>query len=202
MIERTLEAMIFASRWLLAPIYIGLAGALVFLVVKFIQEFFHIIPTLLSASETDVILAVLSLVDISLAGNLLIMVIFAGYENFVSKIDTGDSEDRPSWMGKVDYSGLKLKMIASIVAISAIQLLKAFLNVKDFTNAELGWMVGLHMAFVVSGVMLALMDRIAHPANQAAAALAEARESKAARSASPPDVTERRAPDSAMRDAG
>lgn len=202
MIERSLEAMLFASRWLLAPIYVGLVGGLVFLLVKFIQEFLHIIPTLLSISETEVILAVLSLVDISLAGNLLLMVIFAGYENFVSKIDTGDSEDRPSWMGKVDYSGLKLKMIASIVAISAIQLLKAFLHVKDLTSEELGWMVGLHMAFVVSGVMLALMDRIAHPANQAAAALAEARESKAAQSASPPEQADRRASDSPMRDTG
>lgn len=190
--------MIFASRWLLAPIYVGLAGALVFLVVKFIQEFFHIIPTLLSASETDVILAVLSLVDISLAGNLLVMVIFAGYENFVSKIDTGDSEDRPSWMGKVDYSGLKLKMIASIVAISAIQLLKAFLHVKDLTSEELAWMVGLHMAFVVSGVLLALMDRIAHPANQAAAAAD--RERRSSQSASSPDDAERRAAGSPMRD--
>ena len=199
MIERTLEAVIFASRWLLAPLYLGLCGGLIFLVIKFAQEFLHIIPTLLSASETDIILAVLSLVDISLAGNLLLMVIFAGYENFVSKIDTGDSEDRPSWMGKVDYSGLKLKMIASIVAISAIQLLKAFLHVNELTNQELGWMVGLHMAFVVSGVMLALMDRIAHPANQAAAAAAELRENKASAAAG---EVERRAPDSAMRGAG
>ncbi len=202
MIERTLEAVIFASRWLLAPLYLGLCGGLIFLVIKFAQEFLHIIPTLLSASETDIILAVLSLVDISLAGNLLLMVIFAGYENFVSKIDTGDSEDRPSWMGKVDYSGLKLKMIASIVAISAIQLLKAFLHVKDLTNTELGWMVGLHMAFVVSGVMLALMDRIARPATQAAAADAMLRENKIQQSASPPGDLKRRSPDSPMRDAG
>ena len=200
MIERALESLIFASRWLLAPLYVGLSGALVFLLIKFTQEFFHIIPTLLSASETDIILAVLSLVDISLAGNLLVMVIFAGYENFVSKIDTGDSEDRPSWMGKVDYSGLKLKMIASIVAISAIQLLKAFLHVKDLTSEELAWMVGLHMAFVVSGVLLALMDRIAHPANQAAAADAIARENKALAAAR--EGEDRRAPGGAMRDAG
>ncbi len=198
MIERALETMLFASRWLLAPIYVGLVGGLVFLLVKFVQEFLHIIPTLLSISETEVILAVLSLVDISLAGNLLLMVIFAGYENFVSKIDTGDSEDRPSWMGKVDYSGLKLKMIASIVAISAIQLLKAFLHVKDLTNEQLAWMVGLPMAFVVSGLLLALMDRIAHPANQAAAAAYQER--RAAHSASLPDDAERRAPESPMRE--
>jgi uncharacterized protein (TIGR00645 family) len=175
-IEEKLEALIFGSRWLLAPLYVGLVGGIVFLVVKFVQEFIHFIPNLLSASETDVILAVLSLVDISLAGNLLVMVIFAGYENFVSKIDTKDSEDRPDWMGKVDYSGLKLKMIASIVAISAIQLLKAFLHVQDYGYETLGWMLGIHMAFVVSGVLLALMDRLSYPAAHAAAAAQKAKQ--------------------------
>lgn len=187
MFERTLEAMIFGSRWLLAPIYVGLIGGLVFLLGKFVQEFLHIIPNFLTLSETDIILAVLTLVDISLAGNLLLMVIFAGYENFVSKIDTKDSEDRPEWMGKVDYSGLKLKMIASIVAISAIQLLKAFLHVGDLTQRDLAWMIGLHMTFIVSGVLLALMDRLAVGSNHAA------------QPAPQPVAAERRAPDSPMR---
>lgn len=161
MIERALERIIFASRWLMAPFYLGLIGALGMLLVKFVEEFFATIPKHGSLSETEVIVAILSLVDMSLAGNLLLMVIFAGYENFVSKIHTDNHEDRPEWMGKVDFSGLKLKLIAAIVAISAIQLLKAFINVKGQTSAELAWMVGIHLTFVVSGVLLALMDRLA-----------------------------------------
>jgi uncharacterized protein (TIGR00645 family) len=158
--ERTLEHMIFGSRWLLAPFYFGLVGSLAILLVKFVQEFFHLLPRILTMSESEVILAILTLVDVSLAGNLLLMVVFAGYENFVSKIDTAGHEDRPDWMGKVDYSGLKLKLIASIVAISAIQLLKSFMNIGQQTTEELAWMVGIHLTFVVSGVLLAWMDRI------------------------------------------
>lgn len=154
MIEKKLEAVIFGSRWLMAPFYLGLVGALVLLLIKFVQEFVHVIPGVLSMSENQVILMVLSLIDLSLAGNLLLMVIFAGYENFVSKIDTGDHEDRPDWMGKVDFSGLKLKLIASIVAISGIHLLKAFMNVHGHDKTDLAWMVGIHMAFVVSGVLV------------------------------------------------
>ncbi|MBF0093016.1 MAG: TIGR00645 family protein [Alphaproteobacteria bacterium] len=158
--ERVLEKLIFRSRWLMAPFYLGLVGALLLLLVKFSQEFIHIVPHVLEMNENQMILAVLSLIDMSLAGNLLLMVIFAGYENFVSKIDTGDSEDRPEWMGKVDFSGLKLKLIASIVAISGIHLLKAFMNVDVQNKENLAWMLAIHMAFVVSGVLLAVMDRI------------------------------------------
>ncbi|MBF0129083.1 MAG: TIGR00645 family protein [Alphaproteobacteria bacterium] len=158
--ERVLEKLIFRSRWLMAPFYLGLVGALLLLLVKFSQEFIHIVPHVLEMNENQMILAVLSLIDMSLAGNLLLMVIFAGYENFVSKIDTGNSEDRPEWMGKVDFSGLKLKLIASIVAISGIHLLKAFMNVDVQNKENLAWMLAIHMAFVVSGVLLAVMDRI------------------------------------------
>jgi len=160
-IERQLERGIFASRWLLAPFYIGLIGSLVLLLVKFVQEFFHLVPRVLELSDTEALLGVLTLVDLSLAANLLLMVIFAGYENFVSKIDAADHEDRPDWMGKIDYGGLKLKLVTSIVAISAIQLLKAFMNVGETTNEELAWMVGIHLTFVISGVLLAWMDRLA-----------------------------------------
>lgn len=159
-IEKFLELLMFNSRWLLAPFYIGMVGAMVILLVKFAQEFLHIAPGILSSSEGEVILAVLTLVDMSLVGNLLLMVIFAGYENFVSKIDVGKHEDRPDWMGKVDYSGLKIKLIASIVAISGIELLKSFVNVSDMKDRDLAWRVGIHLTFVVSGVFLALMDRI------------------------------------------
>lgn len=160
-IEKFLEAVMFNSRWLLAPFYIGLVAAVFILLFKFMQELAHMLPNSFSATESEVVLAVLTLVDISLVGNLLLMVIFAGYENFVSKIDVGDHEDRPEWMGKVDYAGLKIKLIASIVAISGIELLKAFMNVAEMTNEQLAWKVGIHMTFVTSGVMLAWMDRIA-----------------------------------------
>ena len=107
---------------------------------------------------------VLSLIDLSLAGNLLLIVVFSGYENFVSKIDTGDDEDRPAWMGTVDFSGLKMKLIASIVAISAIALLRAFMQLAEgeaIADRTLAWLVGIHLTFVVSGVMLAVMDLVA-----------------------------------------
>ncbi|MGR0186329.1 TIGR00645 family protein [Azospirillum aestuarii] len=160
MIERRFEQIIFASRWLLAPFYLGLVVSLVLLLAKFMQEIFHIVPHVLEMQEKDVLLAVLTLIDLSLAGNLLLMVIFSGYENFVSKIDVADHKDRPDWMGKVDFGGLKLKLIASIVAISGIHLLKSFMNIDNTSKENLMWMVIVHMTFVVSGVLLALMDRL------------------------------------------
>ena len=128
LIEQLLEDVMFRSRWVLAPMYIGLVGGLGLMLVKFVQEFVHIIEHIVDAPEQEVVLSILGLVDITLVANLLIMVIFSGYENFVSKIDVANHEDRPEWMGKVDYSGLKLKLIGSIVAISAIDLLKAFVH--------------------------------------------------------------------------
>lgn len=159
-IEHLLENILFASRWVMAPFYLGLAVALVLLLVKFLQELFHTIPIVFVMTESQLVLSILSLIDLSLAGNLLLLVIFSGYENFVSKIDTGDHKDRPSWMGKIDYSGMKLKLVASIVAISAIQLLRAFMDIKEMDNVELAWLVGIHLTFVISGVLLAWMDRL------------------------------------------
>lgn len=172
-IEHFLETLIFNSRWLLAPFYLGLVLGIVLLLAKFGQELIHIVPQALTLSESDVVLAILTLVDISLVANLLIIIIFSGYENFVSKIDTGNHEDRPEWMGKVDFSGLKIKVIASIVAISAIELLKGFVNVGNLVPASatahaiwseadqaLAWKVGIHVILVVSGVLFALMDKI------------------------------------------
>lgn len=158
--EYALERMLFLSRWLMAPIYLGLAATLLVLLWVFFVEFFHLIVSLESISPTDIILIVLSLIDLSLVGNLLLIVIFSGYENFVSRLDVTDEEDRPDWHGKVDFSAIKLKLLASIVAISAIQLLKAFMEVKKFSDNELFWMVAIHLTFIVSGVMMALMDWI------------------------------------------
>ncbi len=162
--ERWLETGLFRSRWLMAPFYVGLVLALVALLFIFAKEAWHEFTHLPSMSPEEAILMVLALIDLSLAGNLLLIVIFSGYENFVSKIDTGDDEDRPGWMGTVDFSGLKMKLIASIVAISAIALLRSFMQLaegKDIPDRHLAWLVGIHVTFVVSGVLLALMDLLA-----------------------------------------
>ena len=159
----------FGSRWLLVPFYLGLVGGIALLLVKFAKAFFTLVPTVFYGDGGEALLGILSLVDIALVANLLLIIIFAGYENFVSKIDTGDSEDRPSWMGHVSFSDLKLKLIGSIVAISGIELLKYFINVKEVGTHELSWAVGIHLTLVFSGVMFALMDRIAgvkHPGEE------------------------------------
>lgn len=158
--ERLIERGLFASRWLMAPMYVGLVGALLILLWTFLMELVRFAGALPELTVDDAVLGVLALIDLSLAGNLLLIVIFSGYENFVSKIDVGEHRDRPQWMGTVDFSGLKLKLIASIVAISGIHLLKSFMNIHSVTKEDLFWLVTIHMAFVVSGVLLALMDWI------------------------------------------
>lgn len=159
--EKLIENLIFKARWLMAPFYLGLALSLVVLLIVFINEFIHFFTGGIRFDETSIILLVLTLIDLSFTGNLLIMVIFSGYENFVSKIDVGHHEDKPKWMGTVDFSGLKLKLISSIVAISGIQLLKIFFDLKDYTREEIYLFIAVHLTFVISGVLLALMDYIA-----------------------------------------
>ncbi len=159
MIEKYLEKFLFGSRWLLAPFYVMLVIALGALLLKGAQETVHFILTAWTASESQIILGVLALVDLTLTGSLIIIVIFSGYENFVSKIEADDHKDWPEWMGKIDFTGLKLKLVSSIVAISAIQVLKAFMNVKNISDRELMWLVGIHMLFVVSGLLMALTDK-------------------------------------------
>jgi uncharacterized protein (TIGR00645 family) len=159
-LEEFLESFMFKSRWLLAPFYIGLVAANALLLVKFAKEFIKLIPIVISGEGGQVMAGVLSLIDIVLVANLMIIIIFAGYENFVSKIDTGDHVDRPDWMGKVGFSDLKMKVIGSIVAISGIELLKSFVSLGDISNEHLAWKVGIHLTFVFSGIGFALMDRI------------------------------------------
>lgn len=164
-IEKFLEEVIFQSRWLLAPFYLGLVFSIFLLFIKFAQELWHMTRYVFTASEADVIVEILALVDMSLVASLLLMIIFSGYEIFVSKIDVAGHEDRPDWMGKVDFSGLKLKVIGAIVAISAIDLLKTFMNIpaqlSDADSNAIMWRVAIHMAFVISGVLFAIMDKIA-----------------------------------------
>ncbi len=157
--EKFLENLMFASRWLLAPFYFGLIIALLFLLVVFVKEIFHY-TTNFSFNETDLILFILTLIDLSFAGNLLIIVIFSGYENFVSKMNISKNEDKPEWMGTVDFGGLKLKLISSIVAISGIHLLKIFFGMEKYTEKEVILYIALHSTFVASGVLLAYMDSL------------------------------------------
>jgi uncharacterized protein (TIGR00645 family) len=158
-IERAIERSVFQSRWLMAPFYLGLIVSLIVLLVTFLRELWHFVGTIFSATEADVILGVLALVDLSLTGNLVLIVIFSGYENFVSRIDPEGYPDWPEWITKIDFAGLKQKLIASIVAISAIQVLKAFMNLdKHLDERTLAWLVGIHLVFVVSGLLLALSD--------------------------------------------
>ena len=162
-IENFLEKLLFSSRWLLAPFYVGLVGAIVILLWYFGVKFVSLISILIYGGGS-VVVGVLSLVDLVLVANLLIVIIFAGYENFVSKIDTGDHEDRPDWMGHVDFAGLKMKLIGSIIAISGIDLLQAFVSVgADIDNQQMAWKVGIHVTFVFSGLMFAIMDWLGGP---------------------------------------
>jgi uncharacterized protein (TIGR00645 family) len=159
-VEGGVESLIFNSRWLMAPFYIGLAVSLAVLLLKFCMMLWEFIVHAPGSKETDIILGVLSLIDVSLTGNLVLLVMFSGYENFVSKIDAGGHPDWPEWMSKIDFTSLKEKLLGSIVAISAVQVLKAFMNIDTtIDTVKLGWLVGVHLAFVISTLMLALSDR-------------------------------------------
>lgn len=164
-LEIALETTIFKSRWLLAPFYVGLVLSIALLFVKFVQEFWHIASHVVIMSESDVVIGILALVDLSLVGSLLLMIIFSGYEIFISKINLDNHEDRPDWMGKVNFSGLKLKVIGAIVAISAIDLLKTFMNIPvsltDEQTNVIMWKVIIHLTFVFSGLIFAYMDKVA-----------------------------------------
>ena len=158
--EHMFESLLFNSRWLMAPFYLGLVVSLAVLLYKFGLLLIEFILHAPAAKESDIILGVLSLIDVSLTGNLILIVVFSGYENFVSRIDPGGHPDWPEWMTKVDFAGLKQKLLASIVAISAIQVLKAFMNIDAaFDVQKMTWLVVVHLVFVVSTLVLALSDR-------------------------------------------
>src|SRR5260370_13493731 len=159
-VETGFESLIFNSRWLMAPFYFGLVVSLAVLLLKFCMMLWEFIIHAPGSKESDIILGVLSLIDVSLTGNLILIVVFSGYENFVSRIDPGGHPDWPEWMTKVDFAGLKQKLLASIVAISAIQVLKAFMNIDAASDAQKrGWLVTVHPVFVISTRALALSTR-------------------------------------------
>lgn len=158
--EIFIERLIYATRWLLAPIYLGLSLAIVALGLKFFQELFHLLPHVFAASETDLILVVLSLIDVALVSGLLVMVMFSGYENFVSRLDLPKHSDKLSWLGTLDTTSLKNKVAASIVAISSIHLLKLFMNAVNISNDKLMWYVIIHLTFVLSAFAMGILDKL------------------------------------------
>ena len=161
-IEEIVEKVLFGGRWLLAPLYVGLLLSLIPLIYRFFIEFIHLMEGVATLRMQEITLKILELLDVVLLGNLIIIVIFAGYENFVSKINVAaDSVDRPHWMGRVDYSGLKIKLIGSLVAISVIELLKDFMMEGAYDDRTQLWRIIIHITFVISGVLFALMDFIA-----------------------------------------
>jgi uncharacterized protein (TIGR00645 family) len=160
MIESIAEKSLYASRWLLAPIYLGLSFGLLILGLKFFQEVIHVMPMVFSTKEADLVLIILSLIDLSLVGGLIVMVMLSGYENFVSNIDLDHGHEKLSWLGKMDAGSLKQKVAASIVAISSIHLLKKFMNVPAIENDKLMWYVIIHLTFVVSAIGMAYVDKI------------------------------------------
>ncbi|WP_017939105.1 TIGR00645 family protein [Zestomonas thermotolerans] len=158
--ERFLENTMYASRWLLAPIYLGLSLALLALTLKFFQELYHLVPHIFEQSEADLILVLLSMIDMALVGGLLVMVMISGYENFVSQLDIDEDKEKLEWLGKMDSGSLKLKVAASIVAISSIHLLRMFMDAQQIANDKLLWYVIIHMTFVVSAFAMGYLDKL------------------------------------------
>jgi uncharacterized protein (TIGR00645 family) len=150
----------YQSRWLLAPVYIGLSLTLIALALKFFQELLHIVPILFEMAEADLVLVILSLIDLALVGGLIVMVMLSSYENFVSRLDIDDHTEKLSWLGTMDAASLKAKVASSIVAISSIHLLKLFMNAANTPNDKLMWYVLIHMTFVASAFAMGYLDKI------------------------------------------
>ncbi|GAB4257049.1 MAG: TIGR00645 family protein [Methylomicrobium sp.] len=160
MIEHLIERVMYASRWILAPVYLGMSIALLAISVKFFQEVWHFVPHILEVDEANLTLKLLTLIDLTLVGSLIIIVMFSGYENFVSQMDIGVSTEKLGWLGTHDYGSLKIKLASSIVAISSIHLLKVFMNIQDTANDKIMWYVIVHLALVASALFMGVLDKI------------------------------------------
>ena len=160
MSEQKFETFFFKTRWLLAPFFFGLIIAVIALLIKFTKELYNLFVNLFTSTSQESIITILTLIDTSLLAALLLIIAFSGYENFVSKFNIGDHEDRPAWMGKVGFSDLKLKLIGAIVAISAVELLKAYITSDKISETQIFWQIMIHLTFVISGVLFALTDFI------------------------------------------
>lgn len=158
--ENLIERLIYASRWLMAPIYLGMSFALMALMVKFFQELYYFIPVILSIEGNQLILKLLTFIDLTLVGSLTIIVMFSGYDNFVSRLDVAEGTEKLSWLGTHDYGSLKMKVASSIVAISSIHLLKVFMNVEQIANEKLTWYVLIHLTFVLSAFLMGYLEKL------------------------------------------
>lgn len=156
--EKLIERTMYASRWLLAPIYLGLSLAILALGIKFFQELIHILPNVPDIAEANLVLAILGMIDMALVGSLLVMVMFSSYENFVSRLDIGSGE-KLEWLGKLDAGSVKQKVAASIVAISSIHLLRIFMQAETIDNKKLVIYMIMHMTFVISAVLMGWLDK-------------------------------------------
>jgi uncharacterized protein (TIGR00645 family) len=161
LIERVIESLLFGSRWLLVPLYFGLAVTLVVFAARALLEVINLFTIIDTANKPDLIVGVLSLVDLTLVANLLVMVILTSYETFVSRIDLEMGVDRPPWLGKLDAGTVKLKLLVSVVAVSSVHLLKVFFNITQYTGEQLLWLVVIHLTFVFSALLLTLVEKIA-----------------------------------------
>jgi uncharacterized protein (TIGR00645 family) len=158
--EKLIEKFMYQSRWMLAPVYIGLSLTLIALAIKFFQELLHVVPILFEMAEADLVLVILSLIDLALVGGLIVMVMLSSYENFVSRLDIDESTEKLSWLGTMDAASLKAKVASSIVAISSIHLLKLFMNAANTPNDKLMWYVLIHMTFVASAFAMGYLDKL------------------------------------------
>jgi uncharacterized protein (TIGR00645 family) len=159
-IELAMERILYASRWVLAPVYLGMSLALFAIAIKFFQELFHFLPNILAVSESELVLKLLTLIDLTLVSSLTIIVMFSGYENFVSQMDIEEDTEKLSWLGSHDYGSLKMKVASSIVAISSIHLLKVFMNVQETANDKIMWYVLIHLTMVFSALLMGFLDNI------------------------------------------
>ncbi|WP_457486795.1 TIGR00645 family protein [Teichococcus aerofrigidensis] len=159
-VERRIEAALFGMRWIMAPVYLALMAVLLLIAARFAVEFWTGLTAIGGMKTDDLVMLVLTLIDLTLAANLLVIVVMAGYENFVSRLEVAEHEDRPQWLGHVDFSALKLKLIASIVAISGIHLLKTFLDIHNQPMQDVLLQLAVHLGFCLTGVLLAWMDRL------------------------------------------
>ena len=165
--ESLFEKLFYSARWILAPLFLGLSLALLALALKFFQEVWHVLPHVFELSESDLILSLLSMVDMGLVGGLIVMVMYSSYENFVSRLDLDEKDsERLGWLGKMDAGSLKNKVAASIVAISSIHLLRIFMNISTIENDKLLWYVIVHLTFVLSALVICWIDLLTRKAHQ------------------------------------
>lgn len=162
LLEFSLERSMYASRWIMAPVYLGMSLTLLAIGIKFFHELWHVLPHIFEIAEADLVLSVLSLIDLTLVGSLIVMVMFSGYENFVSRLDISEGTEKLEWLGTHDYSSLKMKLASSIVAISSIHLLKIFMNIEKVGNDKILWYVIVHMTFVFSALLMGYLSKLEH----------------------------------------